>query len=103
MKGEGVRQPQLDQMRVVDAIASDEIGTGFGLGLERQPFSCDNFGKNGSVPGYAITAQSTSDGERQAMWAMNSADWLLRPDLFAPLFFELRTALGEALCGSSSN
>jgi D-alanyl-D-alanine carboxypeptidase len=103
MTGKVVSQPHLDQMRVVDAVATDETGPSFALGLEKQPFSCDNYGKNGSMPGYGITAQSTSDGTRQAMWAMNNVDWLLDPETFGPLFLELRAALGEVLCGSSPN
>jgi D-alanyl-D-alanine carboxypeptidase len=45
MKGTVVRQPQLDQMRVVDPITIDETGAGFGLGLETLPYTCVNYGK----------------------------------------------------------
>jgi D-alanyl-D-alanine carboxypeptidase len=97
MKGTVVPQPQLDQMRVVDPIAVDQTGTGFGLGLEHLPYSCDNYGKNGSVPGYLTIAQSTTDGKRQVLWAANNTDWLLRP-VPPVLFFELHAALGQLLC-----
>ena len=97
MRGAVVRQPYLDQMRVVDPITVDERGTGFGLGLERLPYSCDNYGKNGSLPGYTTIAQSTPDGRRQVMWAANSVDWLLRPGE-PVLFIELHAAFGQLLC-----
>ncbi|HEV8527056.1 MAG TPA: serine hydrolase domain-containing protein [Actinomycetes bacterium] len=97
MKGTVVRQPQLDQMRVVDPITIDETGAGFGLGLETLPYTCVNYGKNGSMPGYVTIAHSTADGRRQVLWAGNSADWLLRP-VEPVLFFEVRAALGQLLC-----
>jgi D-alanyl-D-alanine carboxypeptidase len=97
MTGAVVRQPYLDQMRLVDPIAVDVRGTGFGLGLERVPYSCDNYGKNGSVPGYLTLAQSTPDGRRQVVWAANSTDWLLRPGE-PVLFIELHAAFGQLLC-----
>jgi D-alanyl-D-alanine carboxypeptidase len=96
MKGTVVPQPQLDQMRVVDPIASEPSGTGFGLGLETLPYSCANYGKDGSLPGYVTDAHSTADGRRQALWAGNSVDWFLRGD--PTLFFEVRAALGQLLC-----
>jgi hypothetical protein len=49
-----------------------------------------------SLPGYMTDAHSTADGRRQAMWAGNSVDWLLRGD--PTLFFEVRAALGQLLC-----
>jgi hypothetical protein len=97
MKGQVVRRPQLDMMRVVDPIAVDEHGTGFALGLEKLPYSCDNYGKNGSLPGYAVIAQSTGDGRRQVLWAVNNVDWLFRPG-DPVLFLEVHAALGQLLC-----
>jgi hypothetical protein len=99
MQGTVVRQPQLDQMRVVDPITIDDSGAGFGLGLETLPYACANFGKNGSLPGYMTIAHSTADGRRQVLWAGNSVDWLLRGD--PVLFFEVRAALGQLLCEGS--
>jgi hypothetical protein len=96
MNGTVVRQPQLDQMRVVDPITIDD-GAGFGLGLETLPYACANYGKNGSMPGYVIIAHSTADGRRQVSWAANSVDWLtVRGDPVS--FFEVRAALGQLLC-----
>jgi hypothetical protein len=83
-------------MRVVDSITIDDTGAGFGLGLETLPYSCANYGKNGSLPGYVIIAHSTVDGRRQVSWAGNSLDWILRGD--PVLFFEVRAALGQLLC-----
>jgi D-alanyl-D-alanine carboxypeptidase len=97
MNGTVVRQPQLDQMRVVDPITIDDDGAGFGLGLETRPYACVNYGKNGSMPGYMTYVHSTADGRRQVLWAANSLDWLtLRGD--PELFFEGRAALGQLLC-----
>jgi D-alanyl-D-alanine carboxypeptidase len=96
MAGSVVGQRQLDQMRVVDPITIDDTGAGFGLGLETLPYSCANYGKNGSMPGYVTIAHSTADGRRQVLWAGNSLDWLLRGD--PVLFFEVRAALGQLLC-----
>ena len=97
MKGTVVRQPQLDQMRVVDPITIDDTGAGFGLGLESRPYTCANYGKNGSMPGYMTYVHSTADGRRQVLWAGNSLDWAtVRGD--PVLFFEGRAALGQLLC-----
>ena len=97
MKGTVVHQPQLDQMRVVDPITIDDTGAGFGLGLESRPYTCANYGKNGSMPGYMTYVHSTADGRRQVLWAGNSLDWAtVRGDPAS--FFEGRAALGQLLC-----
>jgi|tagenome__1003787_1003787.scaffolds.fasta_scaffold20971366_5 D-alanyl-D-alanine carboxypeptidase len=97
MNGTVVPLPQLDQMRVVDPITIDDDGAGFGLGLETRPYSCANYGKNGSMPGYMTYVHSTADGRRQVLWAGNSLDWFtLRGD--PESFFEGRAALGQLLC-----
>jgi D-alanyl-D-alanine carboxypeptidase len=102
MNGSLVRQPQLDEMRVVDPITIDDTGAGFGLGLETLPYACVNYGKNGSLPGYLTIAHSTADGRRQVVLAGNSLDWILRP-VQPVLFFEARAALGQLLCEGSGS
>ena len=47
--------------------------------------------------GYVTIAESTADGRRQVLWAVNSADWLLRPEE-PVLFIELQAALGQLWC-----
>jgi D-alanyl-D-alanine carboxypeptidase len=97
LAGAIVPQPQLDQMRVVDPIAVDQYGVGFGLGLETHPYPCANYGKNGSVPGYVTLVQSTVDGARQVLSVGNSVDWIL-PPVRPEGFLEVQAALGQLLC-----
>jgi D-alanyl-D-alanine carboxypeptidase len=96
LNGHVVPRAQLEAMKVVDPIAyEDEIG--FGLGLEALPLPCANYGKSGSVPGYATLAASTADGARQVVWGANSVDWAFRP--VEPVrFIEVRAAMGQLLC-----
>lgn len=65
--------------------------------METHGYPCAHYGKNGNVLGYVTIAESTTDGQRQVLWATNGADWQLRPEE-PVLFIEARAALGQLLC-----
>jgi hypothetical protein len=81
----------------VDPVTLDERGAGYGLGLDTLAYPCANYGKSGSLPGYATIVQSPPDGHRQVVLAANSIDWAMRP-VEPVLFIEAHTALGQLLC-----
>jgi D-alanyl-D-alanine carboxypeptidase len=92
-RGRLLRPALVEEMQRTSPLAPGRKGSGYGLGLFKQPMGCGSaLGHPGSIPGFLADAWSSKDGTRQAVLLVNVGEHSRSEKASAAVHHVLKTA-----------